>query len=141
MLLRLCVMQLLAFFFSSGRRHTRCALVTGVQTCALPISPGLSGSINLHGAMIDDLVLNRHRETVEKNSGPVRIYSPAGTPAQQFARFGWVGAGINASSHDTPVLWTAPAGATLTQSSPVTLPCEVGRAPCRKTVMQDVGYP
>src|SRR3546814_11742061 len=30
----LCVL----FFFSSRRRHTRCALVTGVQTCALPIS-------------------------------------------------------------------------------------------------------
>src|SRR3546814_7351629 len=29
--------QLLRFFFSSRRRHTRCALVTGVQTCALPI--------------------------------------------------------------------------------------------------------
>src|SRR3546814_3347482 len=27
----------LFFFFSSRRRHTRCALVTGVQTCALPI--------------------------------------------------------------------------------------------------------
>src|SRR3546814_982145 len=27
-----------SFFFSSRRRHTRCALVTGVQTCALPIS-------------------------------------------------------------------------------------------------------
>src|SRR3546814_10896371 len=29
-----------AFFFSSRRRHTRCALVTGVQTCALPILLG-----------------------------------------------------------------------------------------------------
>src|SRR3546814_5741489 len=28
------------FFFSSRRRHTRCALVTGVQTCALPIYGG-----------------------------------------------------------------------------------------------------
>src|SRR3546814_17064097 len=27
----------IVFFFSSRRRHTRCALVTGVQTCALPI--------------------------------------------------------------------------------------------------------
>src|SRR3546814_8782559 len=27
------------FFVSSRRRHTRCALVTGVQTCALPICP------------------------------------------------------------------------------------------------------
>src|SRR3546814_754570 len=31
-------MLLFLFFFSSIRRHTRCALVTGVQTCALPIS-------------------------------------------------------------------------------------------------------
>src|SRR3546814_257175 len=30
---------MLLFFFSSRRRHTRCALVTGVQTCALPILP------------------------------------------------------------------------------------------------------
>src|SRR3546814_271877 len=30
-------MSLCVFFFSSRRRHTRCALVTGVQTCALPI--------------------------------------------------------------------------------------------------------
>src|SRR3546814_8945304 len=29
--------SLFYFFFSSRRRHTRCALVTGVQTCALPI--------------------------------------------------------------------------------------------------------
>src|SRR3546814_11085387 len=32
-----CVVVLCLFFFSSRRRHTRCALVTGVQTCALPI--------------------------------------------------------------------------------------------------------
>src|SRR3546814_9869915 len=30
-------MVIVSFFFSSRRRHTRCALVTGVQTCALPI--------------------------------------------------------------------------------------------------------
>src|SRR3546814_10632139 len=30
-------------FFSSRRRHTSCALVTGVQTCALPISPQIAG--------------------------------------------------------------------------------------------------
>src|SRR3546814_14644974 len=30
-------MSIVFFFFSSRRRHTRCALVTGVQTCALPI--------------------------------------------------------------------------------------------------------
>src|SRR3546814_4753319 len=31
----------MCFFFSSRRRHTRCALVTGVQTCALPIWKGV----------------------------------------------------------------------------------------------------
>src|SRR3546814_17448065 len=36
------------FFFSSRRRHTRCALVTGVQTCALPIV------IDARGAMFAD---------------------------------------------------------------------------------------
>src|SRR3546814_8168895 len=33
----LCVSGCCGFLFSSRRRHTRCALVTGVQTCALPI--------------------------------------------------------------------------------------------------------
>src|SRR3546814_2051072 len=33
----LSVVHVFAFFFSSRRRHTICALVTGVQTCALPI--------------------------------------------------------------------------------------------------------
>src|SRR3546814_14853164 len=37
-------MLLFSFFFSSRRRHTRCALVTGVQTCALPISITTGGS-------------------------------------------------------------------------------------------------
>src|SRR3546814_2755398 len=32
-----CCALFFFFFFSSRRRHTRCALVTGVQTCALPI--------------------------------------------------------------------------------------------------------
>ena len=39
----------LFFFFSSRRRHTRCADVTGVQTCALPISglPDVKESIQV----------------------------------------------------------------------------------------------
>src|SRR3546814_3455327 len=40
---------LLFVFFSSRRRHTRCALVTGVQTCALPILVDYSGSISGEG--------------------------------------------------------------------------------------------
>src|SRR3546814_7234599 len=36
------------FFFSSRRRHTRCALVTGVQTCALPILDDEGGGFEQH---------------------------------------------------------------------------------------------
>src|SRR3546814_1274291 len=51
------------FFFSSRRRHTRCALVTGVQTCALPISrrssraaPQDGGSIAPEGHILPERV-------------------------------------------------------------------------------------
>ncbi|MCX7864621.1 MAG: membrane protein insertase YidC [Novosphingobium sp.] len=82
-------------------------------------APGLSGSINLQGALVDDLVTNRHKETIEKNSGPARIFSPAGTPAQHFAQFGWVGEGIEFPGPDT--VWSAPPGAVLSPQNPVTL--------------------
>src|SRR5688572_13279629 len=52
-------------------------------------APEVAGSINPVGARIDDIVLKTHRQTVDKDSGPVRLFSPAGTPAQQFAQFGW----------------------------------------------------
>src|SRR3546814_998328 len=42
-------------FFSSRRRHTRCALVTGVQTCALPIYNSMRDSLN---SILDDLANN-----------------------------------------------------------------------------------
>src|SRR3546814_3817404 len=58
--------MLLFFFFSSRRRHTRCALVTGVQTCALPISGQLRhraqmprvGQGGEHDDGLDDVVVD-----------------------------------------------------------------------------------
>src|SRR3546814_3322776 len=41
---------LVFFFFSSRRRHTRCALVTGVQTCALPI---LVAALGIDAEIVD----------------------------------------------------------------------------------------
>jgi YidC/Oxa1 family membrane protein insertase len=57
-------------------------------------APEIAGSINPVGARIDDIVLKTHRQTVDRDSGPVRLFSPSGTPAQQFAQFGWVGQGV-----------------------------------------------
>ena len=82
-------------------------------------APGLKGSINLLGGLVDDLTLARHRETLDKNSPPVRLFSPAGTPAQHFAQIGWLGQnGTAAPGPDT--LWQAD-GARLTPATPVTL--------------------
>src|SRR3546814_15615883 len=46
----------LSFCFSSRRRHTRCALVTGVQTCALPLTTEQGGErttevVRVHGTL------------------------------------------------------------------------------------------
>src|SRR3546814_12715016 len=44
----------MSFFFSSRRRHTRCALVTGVQTCALPIYAFPRDVMELQSYFADD---------------------------------------------------------------------------------------
>src|SRR3546814_5745087 len=44
------------FFCSSRRRHTRCALVTGGQTCALPISPGRTRQTPIHSHIIHQIL-------------------------------------------------------------------------------------
>src|SRR3546814_2166585 len=51
------------FFFSSRRRHTRCALVTGVQTCALPISFRARALVNAAGPFVLDLLHDAHQPT------------------------------------------------------------------------------
>ena len=85
----------------------------------VPIAgPRVAGSINLTGAVIDDLTLTDHRTALAKNSGPVRLFSPAGTPAQHFAQFGWVGEGI--ALPDARTVWRAE-GTRLTSQTPVKL--------------------
>jgi YidC/Oxa1 family membrane protein insertase len=86
-------------------------------------APELLGTINPVGARVDDVELKSHRETVAKNSGPVRLFSPAGTPAQQFAQFGWVGQGVKVPDANT--VWQA-SGGPLAPGKPVTLSWDNG---------------
>ena len=81
-------------------------------------TPKLAGSIDLRGAQIDDLTLTTQRETIDKNSPPVRLFSPEGTQDAYFASFGWSGAGI--ALPDANTVWTA-AGDVLAPGKPVTL--------------------
>jgi YidC/Oxa1 family membrane protein insertase len=81
-------------------------------------APRLAGSINLKGAQIDDLVLTTQRETIAKDSPPVRLLSPDGAADAYFAGFGWTGTGVKLPDANT--VWTASSG-TLTPTTPVTL--------------------
>jgi YidC/Oxa1 family membrane protein insertase len=88
-------------------------------------SPRLRGSINLTGARIDDLVLVGYRQTVEGNAPPVRLFAPGGTRSYYFAGTSWAGTGLAAPAPDAR--WTAPAGARLTPTTPVTLSYDNGQ--------------
>lgn len=87
-------------------------------------TPALRGSINLKGARIDDLTLSRYRDTIAKDSPPIRLLSPAGAKDSHLAGFGWTGQGLAAPTADT--VWTASAPV-LTIDKPVTLSWDNGQ--------------
>lgn len=85
-------------------------------------TPSLSGSLRLKGARFDNLLLTKYRETLEKDSPFIRLFSPAGTEFPYFAEFGW-------TSNDTVDLPTAEtvwktSDTELTPEKPVTLTWE-----------------
>ena len=89
------------------------------STPRIPIqTPKLTGTINLTGARIDDLVLTAYRQTIDKNSPPIRLFSPGGAADAYYAGFGWAGQGVELPNEAT--VWQAE-GTSLTPQSPVTL--------------------
>jgi len=80
-------------------------------------APRLAGSVNLVGARIDDIVLKDHREAIDKDSGPVRLFAPGGTDGEYFAEFGFV---TGNGRLPADALWEA-SGERLTPQTPVTL--------------------
>src|SRR3546814_15564226 len=76
------VITYLYFFFSSSRRHTLCALVTGVQTCALPICLArlLAAGVEGFDQMLDF--------TVDPGDAVARRFQPALLALQLAGQFG-----------------------------------------------------
>src|SRR3546814_2233619 len=60
------------FVFSSRRRHTRCALVTGVQTCALPISANEELTRTLREKKLAAIAY----ETIQLDDGSLPLLTP-----------------------------------------------------------------
>ena len=84
----------------------------------------IHGSIALKGSRIDDVTLQRYRETVDPNSQEIVLLSPPGAQNPYFAEYGWVGdSGVALPGPET--LWTAE-GDKLTATDPVTLKWDNG---------------
>src|SRR3546814_5732385 len=64
-------LDVMFFFFSSRRRHTRCALVTGVQTCALPISNGPQARPRLTWLNASRRLLAVNSDSFTKSASPL----------------------------------------------------------------------
>jgi YidC/Oxa1 family membrane protein insertase len=103
----------------------------------------LMGSINLQGGRIDDLLLRRYRETVDKNSPNITLLTPAGVPNGFFFEQGWVPAqGSNIAVPDKDTLWQVEGETqTLTATTPVTLRWDNGAGFIfRRTIAVDQNY-
>src|SRR3546814_987352 len=112
------------FFLSSRRRHTRCALVTGVQTCALPILFHQEAKVRASG--LSELF---HRiEIVSEKDPPTyaRVLDECGVDAGAF-----VMVGNSLRSDIAPVLALGGYGVHVPYQ-------QIGRASCRERVSQYV---
>ena len=90
------------------------------------VAPGVTGSISLLGARIDDIVLNHYRETLEPNSPLVRLLEPRSDAQPYYVQYGWSSAtGSNVKLPDSDTVWTA-SGDTLGAGKPVTLTWDNG---------------
>ena len=86
-------------------------------------NPLLSGSINLTGAILDDLVLLKYKESLNDDSKNINLFSPEETSNPYYIEFGWKKLSNNSSVIDLPMRdtqWSATAS-NLTPNSPVTL--------------------
>src|SRR3546814_1514199 len=121
------------FFFSSRRRHTRCALLTGVQTCALPIFT--VGSITLNHSPVD---LSKFRPVARLTAEHLVLAVKADSPYKTLGDFA---AALKANPGATAVGGGSAGGvdhialALLAQSAGAP---EIGRASCRERVCQYV---
>ena len=83
----------------------------------------LKGSINLKGALLDDLILLNYKESLDENSNFINLLSPENTSNPYFIEMGWKTISKNNLSFEIPnneTIWNA-SNTILSSSSPVTL--------------------
>ncbi len=103
-------------------------------------TPSLTGSINMIGGKIDDLLLTKYRETIDAGSPLITLYSPSGSDNPYYAEFGWVSGGGAVATPNGETVWSADAE-TLTPAKPVTLSWDNGAGLIfRRTISVDEDY-
>ncbi|MEH2604153.1 YidC/Oxa1 family membrane protein insertase [Bradyrhizobium sp. AZCC 1588] len=105
-------------------------------------TPRISGSIALKGARIDDLALEKFRDTVDPKSPAIVLFSPSGTAHPYYAEFGWVAAsGSAAKLPDRETVWQQEGSGSLSPERPVTLKWDNGEGlTFRRTIAIDDRY-
>ena len=87
----------------------------------------LDGTINLTGAVFDDLRLKKYKETIKKDSPIITLLAPSGTKHGYFAEQGWQPAsGQNIKVPNSKTQWSVVGNDTLTADKPVTLKWDNG---------------
>ncbi|MFZ5616386.1 MAG: membrane protein insertase YidC [Pseudomonadota bacterium] len=89
-------------------------------------TPSLKGSINLSGGRIDDLSLKNYRETLDPESPLIRLLTPREAEHGHYIEQGFVASSEEGAGLTEGLVWAAPAGAVLTDKTPVTLTARLG---------------
>ena len=97
--------------------------VIAVDDRVIISTPSLKGSINLKGAILDDLILLNYKETLDENSKNISLFLPDGTSNPYYVELGWKTLSSNSSLVNLPNLdtdWKA-TSSSLEPGSPVSL--------------------
>jgi YidC/Oxa1 family membrane protein insertase len=88
-------------------------------------TPGLGGSIDLTGGLVDDIILKSYRETIDPKSPNITLFSPSGAPEPYWAETGFVTDAASVKTPNRSTLWSADSK-TLGVGKPVTLTWDNG---------------
>ncbi|ADP69761.1 membrane protein insertase, YidC/Oxa1 family [Rhodomicrobium vannielii ATCC 17100] len=105
---------------------SREAALAATQRIAFDTS-SLTGSINLKGGSVDDVTLKEYRQTVDPNSPPVTLLSPAGSPEPYYAYTGWYSDQADISVPGPDTVWKQQGTGALAPGKPVTLTWDNGK--------------
>ena len=84
------------------------------------LNSALSGSIRTKGGRLDNLMLEKYKQTLEENSPDVELFTPAQTQAPYYAEFGWLSTNPKVNLPNKDTIWSVK-GQKLTPETPIVM--------------------